>query len=77
MTTLVTGPQNQVSLPTDVCARHRWQGNIPVRVIETRHGVLLIPLTDAPMSDELRHELEDWQALGALTWAMFPYHNEK
>jgi hypothetical protein len=36
----------------------------PVRLVETRTGILLVPLTDEPMSDELTRELEEWQALG-------------
>jgi hypothetical protein len=45
----------------------------PVRIIETRGGVLLVPLGDAPMSPELAEELAEWQALGAESWEMFPY----
>jgi hypothetical protein len=34
------------------------------RVIETKKGVLLIPLTDEPMDNELKAEIEEWQAAG-------------
>ncbi len=44
-----------------------------VRVIETHNGLLLVPLTDAPMSAGLTKELQDWQAIGQETWAQFAY----
>jgi hypothetical protein len=48
----------------------------PVRIIETRGGVLLVPLGKTPMSPELAEELAQWQALGAATWEMFPFEEE-
>lgn len=44
-----------------------------VRIIETQKGILLIPLTDEPMSDALVSELQEWQAIGSQSWEMFPY----
>ena len=76
MTTLIAGPTDRVSLPAELCARHGWQAETPVRVIETRHGVLLIPLTDLPMSDELKLELEDWQSHSGVALEAFPYEVE-
>jgi hypothetical protein len=48
----------------------------PIRIIETQGGVLLVPMGDAPMNAELAEELAQWQALGAETWAMFPFEEE-
>jgi hypothetical protein len=46
------------------------------RGFETRGGILLVPLGDAPMSPELAEELADWQALGAESWDWFPFDEE-
>jgi hypothetical protein len=46
-----------------------------MRMLETHHGMLLVPLTDAPMSHALAEELEEWQALGAERLTMFPYED--
>jgi hypothetical protein len=43
------------------------------RIIETQKGVLLIPLTDEPMNDEPKAEIEEWQAVGMEGWDMFEY----
>ncbi len=55
----------KITLPEDLVHRYHLDEHTPIRVIETRTGILLVPLTDAPMTDALRSELEDWQALGA------------
>ncbi len=34
---------------------------------------LLVPLTDAPMSEALQEELAAWQSLSAEIWNQFPY----
>lgn len=47
-----------------------------VRLIETRSGLLLVPLTDAPMSVELAQEVQEWQAMSQQTWAEFPYEDD-
>jgi hypothetical protein len=50
--------------------------NTPIRVVETRSGILLVPLTGAPASQELALELSWWQALGAESWDQFAYEPE-
>jgi hypothetical protein len=40
----------------------------PVRIIETRAGVLLVALSNEPMSAELAAELAESQALGIQSW---------
>ena len=72
MTTLTAGPQGQVALPEDVRERYGVRAETPLRIVETRHGILLVPLTDEPMSEELARELEEWQELSATAWEMFP-----
>ena len=65
----------KISLPEDVRERYGLAPDTPLRIIETRNGILLVPLTDEPMSEELRGELEEWQALGAASLEMFPYED--
>ncbi len=76
MTTLTTGPHGQVALPAEVRNRYGMGPETPLRVIETRHGILLVPLTEAPMTEELARELAEWQSLAADSWDMFPYEDE-
>ena len=60
-----------ISLPPDVCAKHGFTAETPIRIIETQNGILLVPLTKEPMSAELARELADWQSLSTLTWDKF------
>lgn len=76
MTTMTIERDGKLALPPDL---QEWSGLLPetsVRVIETRNGLLLVPLTDAPMSAELAEELEEWQGLGQSAWLQFSYGNE-
>jgi bifunctional DNA-binding transcriptional regulator/antitoxin component of YhaV-PrlF toxin-antitoxin module len=62
-----------ITLPLDVCQKHGFNAETPIRIIETDSGVMLVPLTNAPMSDELADELAEWQALSTSGWEKFPY----
>ena len=70
MTTTTIGRAGELTLPTDVQERCGLGPQTAVRLIETRGGILLVPMTDAPMSAELAAELEEWQGLEA--WDHFP-----
>jgi bifunctional DNA-binding transcriptional regulator/antitoxin component of YhaV-PrlF toxin-antitoxin module len=63
----------KITLPDDVRDRYGLAEDTPVRVIETRTGILLVPLTQEPMSEALAAELQDWQSLGTNSFEMFPY----
>lgn len=76
MNHLTIGPGGELALPDALRERYGLETDAPVRVIETRSGILLVPLTDAPMSPELQRELAEWQSLGASTWEMFEYQDE-
>ena len=76
MEILTVGPAGQIELPDEVRDRNGMAPATPVRIIETRGGVLLVPLGDAPMSPELAEELAEWQALGAESWEMFSYEED-
>jgi bifunctional DNA-binding transcriptional regulator/antitoxin component of YhaV-PrlF toxin-antitoxin module len=75
MASLTVGSRGEVALPTDVRERYRLLPDTRVRIVETRSGILLVPLTNEPMSEELAQELAEWQSLGAETWEMFPYED--
>jgi hypothetical protein len=46
-------------------------------MIETRSGILLIPLTKEPMSSALSAEIAEWQTLGAEGLELFPYEGDE
>ena len=71
MPNLNVEPSGKITLPDELRRRYGFREETSVRVVETRNGVLLIPLTDAPMSPELARELEEWQSLAASSWEMF------
>jgi bifunctional DNA-binding transcriptional regulator/antitoxin component of YhaV-PrlF toxin-antitoxin module len=73
---LTVGPSGETELPDKVRERYGIAPASPVRLIETRGGILLVPLSDAPMSAELAEELAQWQALSADAWEMFPFEEE-
>lgn len=67
----------KITLPKDVVGRYRLADNTPLKMIETRNGILLIPITDEPMSPSLRAEIEEWQAVGADSLELFPYESDE
>jgi bifunctional DNA-binding transcriptional regulator/antitoxin component of YhaV-PrlF toxin-antitoxin module len=73
---LTIGPAGQIELPDEVRDRYGMAPATPIRIVETRGGVLLVPLGDVPMIPELAQELAQWQALGAQSWEMFPFDEE-
>jgi len=72
MTRLTMKPGGELTLPPQLCERYGLTPATPIRIIETRTGLLLVPLTDAPMSPDLLQELDEWQALGGRSWEAFP-----
>ena len=75
--TLTIEQDGKITLPDTVRDRYRLQPGVPMRIIETHHGILLVPLTEVPMSRTLAEELQEWQALGAESLAMFPYEDSE
>ena len=63
----------KIALPEEVLDRYQIDEETPLRIIETRNGILLVPLTAEPMTAELRDELEAWQELGAESFDRFAY----
>jgi AbrB family looped-hinge helix DNA binding protein len=70
---LIVEDGGKISLPSEIRERYGLRPDTPLRIIETRGGILLVPLTGEPMSAELARELEEWQALGSDSLAVFPY----
>jgi bifunctional DNA-binding transcriptional regulator/antitoxin component of YhaV-PrlF toxin-antitoxin module len=75
MSNLTVGRGGEIVLPDPVRDRYRLAPDTPVRIIETRGGILLVPLTDEPMSAELEQEIKEWQSLSLQTWEMSPYED--
>jgi len=62
---VVIEDDRKITLPNKVVDHYGLQANMPLRVIEARAGILLIPLTDGSMTESLCAEIEEWQALGS------------
>ena len=77
MEILTVGPGGEIELPDQVRKRYGIAPATPVRLIETRGGILLIPLSDAPMSADLANESAQWQAQGAEAWKMSPFEEDE
>lgn len=73
MTSLTVGKDGEISLPDEVREQYGLLPDTPVRILLTRGGILLVPMTDAPVNAELAEELAEWQSLSTETWEMFPY----
>ncbi len=72
---LIVEDGGKITLPNAVRDRYGLAQDTPVRMIETRNGILLVPLACEPMNAELVAELEEWQGLGAASLEMFPYED--
>ncbi len=73
MISTIIGTDGEIALPDALRQRYGMLPNQAVRLIETHSGILVVPLLDAPMSEELTRELEEWQELGASSWEMFDF----
>jgi hypothetical protein len=70
---LVVDAGGKIRLPERITDRYNLAPDTQLRVVETRSGILLIPLTADPMSEELQAELADWQALSQSSLESFPF----
>lgn len=76
-TTVTMEQDGKITLPETVRDHYQLQPGVPLRMIETSHGILLVPLTEAPMSRTLAEELREWQALSAESLVTFPYEDSE
>jgi bifunctional DNA-binding transcriptional regulator/antitoxin component of YhaV-PrlF toxin-antitoxin module len=74
---LIVEDGGKITLPETVRDRYGLAEDTPLRIIETRNGILLVPLTKEPMNEELLSELEEWQTLGAESLELFPYEDDE
>jgi bifunctional DNA-binding transcriptional regulator/antitoxin component of YhaV-PrlF toxin-antitoxin module len=74
---LIVEDGGKITLPETIRDRYGLAEDTPLRIIETRNGILLVPLISEPMSEELRLELEEWQSLGAESLELFPYEDSE
>jgi bifunctional DNA-binding transcriptional regulator/antitoxin component of YhaV-PrlF toxin-antitoxin module len=72
---LLVEESGKISLPEEVREHYGLTPDTPLRVVETRGGILLVPLTAEPMSEDLARELEEWQVLSATSFETFPYED--
>ncbi|MCX7688980.1 MAG: hypothetical protein N2045_13525 [Fimbriimonadales bacterium] len=70
---LMVGKQGEIQVPDDVRNRYHLEPETPVRLVETRAGILIVPLTESAISPDLETELERWRQVAASSWEMFPY----
>ena len=75
MSQISLGHQGEIVLPDTVRQRYGFKPNDSVRMIETKMGVLIIPITDEPMSESLAAELADWQELGESSRDLFAFED--
>lgn len=76
MTAILLEANGTIKLPKKSLKRYGFEQKTPIRLIETKEGVLLIPITNEPMSDELKQEIAEWQAASSETLQDFPYESK-
>ena len=54
-------PGRALALPPDLCRRYGLAPHTPLRLVPTRNGILIVPLTPAFQSEEARREVDAWQ----------------
>ena len=73
MSTAIIDATGAVTLPAEMRSRYHLDASTKVRLVETKHGLLLVPLTDKPLPPALQRELDEWQSLDAGGWDVFPF----
>ncbi len=73
MAQTIIGKHGEITVPPELQARYQLCPDAPVRLVETRVGILIVPLTSAPLSDDMLQELAEWQSVGLQSWEQFPY----
>ena len=77
MNTTVIDSAGAVVLPAELRTRHHLDPATILRIVETRHGLLLVPMTHQPMPAEFQEELDAWQSLDAAGWDAFPFETSE
>ena len=74
--TLIIGDDGKLTLPLEIRTRYGFEPTKSVRIVETKSGLLIVPLTEEPISEALQQELQEWQSLGLDSLQMFPFESE-
>ena len=75
--TTLTLEEDILHLPSAIRERYGLKSGASIRIIETKTGILLVPLTREPMDEALRQELMVWQEASWDALGMFPYDEEE
>ncbi len=70
---LVVEAGGRIRLPERITDRYNLAPDTELRIVEARGGILLVPLTDDPMSEDLQAELNEWQTLAQSSLEIFPF----
>lgn len=76
MTALLVEATGKIKLPQKSLKRYGWEKSTLVRLIETKEGILLVPMHNAPMNKELQSEIAEWQDAASETWDTFTYETK-
>ncbi len=76
MTAILLEANGTIRLPRESLKRYGFEHQTPVRLIETNEGILLVPLHNAPMTDELKQEIAEWQEAGGEVWNDFAFETK-
>lgn len=74
MSTVTLGRCGELTLPEERLSRHGLTPDRPIRLIATKGGLFLVPLSEEAMSSELADEREAWRELASLSWDQFPFN---
>ena len=73
MSTVTLGRSGELTLPEELLSRYGLTPDRQIRLIATKGGLLLVPISEEAMRPELADELEAWQDLTSLSWDRFPF----
>lgn len=72
---LTIGKHGEIQVPDELRTRYHLAPETPVRLVETRVGILIVPLAPTQNGSELEAELAHWQDITISSWDMFPYED--
>lgn len=72
---LTVGKYGEIQVPDEICNRYHLEPETPVRIVETRASILIVPLTATENSSDLEVELTHWQEFTISSWDQFPYED--
>ncbi len=76
MTAVLLETNGTVRLPKESIKRYGFEQKMSIRLIETKEGVLLVPITNQSLSEELSREIAEWHEAGSETWEDFSFETK-